>query len=54
MFLSNQDERRKSYRGPSIELDASYTILLYLTKEFQRFLESDQPKTRIAYGALVC
>ena len=39
---------RKSYSGPSI--DASCKMLLYLVKWFQRkrFLEIDQPKTRIA------
>jgi hypothetical protein len=41
---------RKSYRGPSI--DASCKILLYLAKllKRRRFLEIDQPETRIAYG----
>ena len=49
MFLSNPGEMRKSYRGPSI--DASCKLFLYLVKWFQRkrFLEIDQPKTRIAY-----
>jgi hypothetical protein len=51
IFLgSNLDEMRKSYRGPSI--DASCKILLYLAKllKRRRFLEIDQPETRIAYG----
>ena len=49
MFLSNPGEMRKSYKGPSI--DASCKLLLYLVKWFQRrrFLEIDQPETRIAY-----
>ena len=49
-FGSNLDEMRKSYRGPSI--DASCKILLYLAKllKRRRFLEIDQPETRIAYG----
>jgi hypothetical protein len=44
---------RKYYGGPSI--DASFNILLYLAKWFQRrFLEIDQPETRIACGGHVC
>jgi hypothetical protein len=40
----------KSYRGTSCK------ILLYLAKWFKRrrFLEIDQPETRIAYGSHVC
>jgi hypothetical protein len=41
------------YRGPSI--DASYQVSVHLVKWFyRRFLEIDQPETRIAYGGLVC
>jgi hypothetical protein len=38
------------YRGPSI--DASYQVSVHLAKQFQkrRFLELDQPETKIAYG----
>jgi hypothetical protein len=40
-------------RGPSI--DASYQAAVHLAKQFQRrrFLEIDQPETRIAYGGNV-
>jgi hypothetical protein len=40
-------------RGPSI--DASYQVSIHLAKQFQRrrFLEIDQPETRIAYGGHV-
>jgi hypothetical protein len=33
-------------------IDASYQVLVHLAKRFQRrkFLEIDQPETRIAYG----
>jgi len=34
-YLSNQDERRKPYRGPSI-IDASYHVSVHLVKQFQR------------------
>jgi hypothetical protein len=52
MFLSNWDEMRQSYGGPSI--DASCKILHYLVKWFQRrtFLEIDQPETRVVYAAM--
>ena len=43
-LLSNWDEMRKSYRGPSI--DASCKMLLYLAKWFQRRFFRNQP-TRI-------
>jgi len=38
------------YRRPSI-IDTSYQILIHLAKRFQRrrFLEIDQPETRIAF-----
>jgi len=54
MFLSDRDEMRKSYRGPSI--DASCKILLYLAKWFQRrrFLENYQSETRISFGSHIC
>ena len=53
MFLSNRVEMRKSYRRPSI--DASCKILLYLAMWFQRrFLEIDQPETRITYVDHIC
>jgi hypothetical protein len=42
---------RKLNTEPSI--DASHQISVHLTKQFQRsrFLEIDQPETRIAYGS---
>jgi hypothetical protein len=42
------------YRGPSI--DVSYQVSVHLAKQFQRrrFLEINQPETRIAYGSHVC
>jgi len=42
------------YRGPVI--DASYQVSVHLAKQFQRrrFLEIDQPETKIAYGGHVC
>jgi hypothetical protein len=42
------------YRESSI--DASYQVSVHLEKQFQRrrFLEIDQPETRIAYGGHVC
>jgi hypothetical protein len=42
------------YRGPSI--DASYQVSVHLAKQFQkrRFLEIDQPETKIAYGGHGC
>ena len=44
-FVSNQNEIRISYRGPSI--DASCKILLYLVSGFRsRFLEINQPETK--------
>jgi hypothetical protein len=45
---------RQSYKGRSI--DAACKILLYLAKRFQRrrFLEINQPETRIAFGSHVC
>jgi hypothetical protein len=45
---------RKLNTEPSI--DASYQVSVHLAKQFQRrrFLEINQPKTRIAYGNHVC
>ena len=45
---------RKVYTEPSI--GASYQISIYLAKLFQkrRFVEIDQPESRIAYGGRVC
>jgi hypothetical protein len=39
---------------PSI--DASHQVSVHLAKQFQsrRFLEINQPETRIAYGSHVC
>ena len=46
------DLMRNLYRGPSI--DASYQVSVHLAKWFQRrrFLEIDQPETRIACDGL--
>jgi hypothetical protein len=50
MFLSKLNDMRKSYRRPSI--DISCKMLLNLAKRFQRrFLEINQPETRIAHMA---
>ena len=45
---------RKLTTEPSI--GASHQISVHLAKQFQRrrFLEIDQPETRIAYGSHVC
>jgi hypothetical protein len=42
------------YRGPSI--DASYQVSVNFAKWFQRrrFLEINQPETKIAYGSHMC
>jgi hypothetical protein len=42
------------YKEPSI--DASYQVSVHLAKLFQRrrFLEIDQPETKIACGSQVC
>jgi hypothetical protein len=38
------------YRGSSV--DVSYQVVVHLAKLFQRrYLEIDQPETRIAYGS---
>jgi hypothetical protein len=53
MFLSNRNDMLQSYRGPSME--ASCKIVLYLAKWFlRRFLEIDQPETRIVHGGHAC
>jgi hypothetical protein len=51
--LSNRDEMSNIYIGPSIY--ASYQDSIHLAMWFQRrrFLEIDQPETRITYGAHV-
>jgi hypothetical protein len=45
---------RKLITEPSI--GASYQVSVHLAKQFQRrrFLEINQPATRIAYGSHVC
>jgi len=45
---------RKLNTEPSI--GASYQVSVHLAKQFQRrrFLEINQPETRIAYGSHVC
>ena len=48
-LLTDQNEMSILYRGPSI--DASYQVSDHFAKRFQRrrFVEIDQPETRIAY-----
>jgi hypothetical protein len=49
----DRDRMSNLYRGPSI--DASYQVSVHLVMWFQRrFLEIDQPETRISYGSHVC
>jgi hypothetical protein len=49
----DRDEMSKFYRGPSI--DASHQVSVHLVEQFQRrFLEINQPETRITYGSHVC
>jgi hypothetical protein len=52
-LLTDRDEITNLYRGPSI--DASYQVSVQLAKQFQRrrFLEINQPETRIAQAILV-
>ena len=54
MFVNGSEQNVQSLRGPSI--DASYQVLDHLAKRFQRrrFLEIDQPETRIAYDGHAC
>ena len=44
--LTDRDEMNNLYRGPSLSIDASYQVLVYLAKRFQRrrFLEIYQPE----------
>jgi hypothetical protein len=53
-LLTDRDKINKMYRGPS--KDALYHVSIHLAKQFQRrrFLEIDQPETRIAYGGHAC
>jgi hypothetical protein len=56
LFLGGQLKKssvKNLNRGPSI--DAYYQASVHLAKPFQRrrFLEIDQPETRIAYGGNV-
>ena len=53
-LLTDRNKMSNIYRGHSIE--ASYQVSVHLDKRFQRrrFLEIDQPETRIAYGGHVC
>jgi hypothetical protein len=43
-------------RKLNISIGASHQVLVHLAKQFQRrrFLEINQPETRIAYGSHVC
>jgi hypothetical protein len=54
MVVKDRYEISNLYWGSSI--DASYQVLVHMVKQFQRrkFLEIDQPETRIAYGGHVC
>jgi hypothetical protein len=53
-LLTDQDEMRNLFRGPSI--DASYQVSVHLAKWFQRrrFLKIGQSETRIACSGHVC
>jgi hypothetical protein len=52
-LLTDRDEMRKVYRGPSME--ASYQVSVHLIKRFRRrFLKIGQSETRIACGGHVC
>jgi hypothetical protein len=44
------------YRRSSLKIANFVPILIHLAKQFQRrrFLEINQPETRIAYGSHVC
>jgi hypothetical protein len=50
----DRDKINILHRGQSI--DASYHVAVHLAKRFQmkRFLEIDQPETRITYGGHFC
>ena len=52
-LLTDQDKKNNLYRG--LPIDASYQVSIHLAMQFhRRFLEIDQPETRIAYGCHVC
>jgi hypothetical protein len=53
MFVNGSGLMSNLYKGPSI--DASYQFLVHLAKWFQRrrFLDIDQPETRIAQATNV-
>ena len=52
-LLTDRDEMSILYRGPSI--DGSFQVSVHLAKRFQRrFLEIDQPETRITHVIHVC
>jgi hypothetical protein len=53
-LLTDRDEMSNLYRGPS--MDASYQVLVHLTKWFRRkrFKKISQSETRIACGGHVC
>jgi hypothetical protein len=50
MFVNGSGQMSNFYRGSFI--DASYQVSVHLAKQLQRrrFLEIDQPETRIACG----
>jgi hypothetical protein len=51
--MTDPDKISNLYRGSSI--DATYPVSIHLAKEFQRrFLEIDQPETRIVYDGHFC
>jgi hypothetical protein len=55
MFVNGSGRNKHSFLMDWPSIDASYQVLVQLVKRFQRrFLEIDQPETRITSGGHVC